>query len=216
VQAYVGYTLLPDCRFQKATFWLGTGANGKSTLAEIVAALHAKITALTIDKLDGFNLVSMIGASLAYVDETPNRVDEQTLKKLISGGLVQIDRKFREPINLRPAAKWIICGNHLPALSDQSHGFWRCMPVVTFDRQFSESEQDPLLAKRIIETELSGVLLWALAGLAEVLATGRLPPLPEAMLRAVDDGKRETNSVLAWFSDDRIEHDAAAWTARAV
>jgi putative DNA primase/helicase len=215
VQSYVGYTLLPDCRFQKATFWLGGGANGKSTLAEIVAALHAKITALTIDSLDGFKLVSLIGASLVYVDETPSRIDEQELKKLISGGLVQIDRKFREPINLRPTAKWIICGNSLPALSDQSHGFWRRMPIVTFERQFAEHEQDPLLAKRIIETELGGVLLWALSGLTEIIKAGKLPPLPEAMIRAVDDGKRETNSVLAWFDDDRIEHDAAAWTPRA-
>jgi len=123
VQCYVGYTLMSDCRFQKATFWLGGGANGKSTLAEIVAALHAKTTALTIDSLSGFKLVSLIGASLVYVDETPLRIDEQELKKLISGGLVQIDRKFREPINLRPTAKWIICGNSLPALSDQVMAF---------------------------------------------------------------------------------------------
>jgi putative DNA primase/helicase len=215
VQCYVGYTLMPDCRFQKATFWLGGGANGKSTLAEIVAALHAKTTALTIDSLDGFKLVSLIGASLVYVDETPSRVDEQELKKLISGGLVQIDRKFREPINLRPTAKWIICGNSLPALSDQSHGFWRRMPIVQFERQFEEHEQDPLLAKRIIENELSGVLLWALAGLVEIIRVGKLPPLPEAMLRALDDGKRETNSVLAWHSDDRIECDGVSWTPRA-
>jgi putative DNA primase/helicase len=215
VRAYTGYTLMPDCRFQKATFWLGSGANGKSTLAEIISALHAKITALTIDKLDGFNLVSLVGASLAYVDETPSRIDEQALKKLISGGLIQVDRKFREPINLRPAAKWIICGNHLPSLSDQSHGFWRRMPVVKFDKQFTENEQDPLLARRIIEKELSGVLLWALVGLTQVLAAGRLPQLPEKMLCAVENGKRETNSVLAWFSDDRAEHDATAWTARA-
>jgi putative DNA primase/helicase len=217
VQCYIGYTLLPDCRFQKATFWLGGGANGKSTLAEIVAALHSKITALSLDALDGFKLVGLIGASLAYVDETPARINEQEIKKLISGGLVQIDRKYREPLNLRPTAKWIICGNSLPSLSDQTYGFWRRMPIVTFEKQFTEHEQDPLLAKRIIENELSGVLLWALAGLTEIFSAGKLPPLPKKMLESQNDGKRETNSVFAWFSDDRIEIEltATTWTPRA-
>lgn len=215
VQAYVGYTLLGDTRYQKATFWLGSGANGKSTLAEIVAALHAKTTAISLDALDGFRLVPLIGASLVYVDETPPRIQEQQLKTLISGGLIQIDRKFRDPINLHPTAKWIICGNALPAISDQSHGFWRRMPIVTFDRQFAENEQDPLLARRIIETELAGVLLWAISGLTRVLAAGRLPPAPAAMQKATDDGKRGTNSVAAWFDEDRIECDDTARTPRA-
>jgi len=59
------------------------------------------------------------------------------------------------------------------------------------------------------------VLLWALAGLVEIIKENRLPPLPEAMLRAIDDGKRETNSVLAWYHDDRIKCDGTTWTPRA-
>jgi phage/plasmid-associated DNA primase len=57
--------------------------------------------------------------------------------------------------------------------------------------------------------------LWALSGLTEIIKAGKLPPLPAAMLRAIDDGKRETNSVLAWHSDDRIECDGASWAPRA-
>lgn len=215
VQAYIGYTLMSDTRYQRATFWLGGGSNGKSVLGEIVAALHAKTAAMKLDKLDDFKLVPLIGASLVYVDETPSRIDEQQLKTLVSGGLVQIDRKFREPISLRPTAKWIICGNALPAVTDHSHGFWRRIAVVAFERKFEEHEQDPLLAGRIIENELSGVLLWAISGLVEVLKAGRLPPLPSAMQRAVENGKRETSSVLAWLDDDRVEYDAEAWTPRA-
>lgn len=80
VQEFVGYTLLPDTRFQRAQFWLGGGANGKSTLAEIVSALHEKTSAMTLDSLDGFKLSGLLGASLVYVDETPQRIDEQRLK----------------------------------------------------------------------------------------------------------------------------------------
>lgn len=166
IQEYAGYTLLPDTRFQRATFWLGGGANGKSTLAEIIAALHSQPAAMQLDRLEGFNLGELLGASLVYVDETPNRIDEQKLKALISGGLVQMDRKYRDPLSFRPTAKWIILGNQLPAISDQSLGFWRRLPVIPFTAHFPDSKQNPNLPRQIIENELSGVLNWAVAGLA--------------------------------------------------
>lgn len=214
VQEYLGYTLLPDCRFQRAQFWLGAGANGKSTLAEIIAALHEKVAAMELDALDGFKLVNLLGSSLVYVDETPHRIDEQRLKMLISGGLVQVDRKFRDPINLRPTAKWIILGNQLPAVSDQSAGFWRRLAIIPFSASFPDGSADPLIARRIIETELSGVLNWALGGLHRLLERGRFTQMPEAVLSQIETGKRETNSVLSWFVNSDIETDAEAQTPK--
>lgn len=214
VQEYLGYTLLPDCRFQRAQFWLGVGANGKSTLAEIIAALHEKVAAMELDALDGFKLVNLLGSSLVYVDETPARIDEQRLKMLISGGLVQVDRKFRDPINLRPTAKWIILGNQLPAVSDQSAGFWRRLAIIPFSASFPDGSADPLIARRIIENELSGVLNWALDGLHRLLERGRFTQMPQAVLSQIETGKRETNSVLSWFVNSDIETDAGAQTPK--
>lgn len=214
VQEYLGYTLLPDTRFQRAQFWLGGGANGKSTLAEIVAALHEKVAAMELDALDGFKLVNLLGSSLVYVDETPQRIDEQRLKILISGGLVQVDRKFRDPINLRPTAKWIILGNQLPAVSDQSAGFWRRLAIIPFTASFPDGSADPLIAHRIIEKELSGVLNWALGGLHRLLERGRFTKMPEAVMSQIETGKRETNSVLAWFVNSDIETDTETKTPK--
>lgn len=212
VQEYIGYTLLPDCRFQRAQFWLGSGANGKSTLAEIVGALHERPIALQLDALDGFNLIGLLDASLVYVDETPARINEQKLKAIISGGMIQIDRKYREPLNVRPTAKIIICGNIIPAVSDQSHGFWRRLPIIPFTQSFGESQIDPMLAKRIIKNEMSGVLNWALEGLRRLLARGRFGEAPEAVLNAIAGGKTQSNSVMGWWysnEDHEVHQDAS-------
>ncbi len=214
VQEYAGYTLMPDTRYQSGMWWLGSGANGKSTLVEIIAALHAKISSIGLANLDGFALVSLVGASLVWVDETPRRIDEQRLKTLISGGVVQIDRKFRDPINLKPFAKWIICGNELPAISDQTHGFWRRFAVVDFKRQFADHEKDPLLARKIIENELSGVLNWAIAGLLRLVQRGRFPVISAQMRDILETGQRETNNVLAWWQDERGVLSDADFTSR--
>ena len=215
VQEYIGYTLLPDCRLQKAMLWIGSGANGKSTLSEIVAKLHKQVSSISLNKLEGFNLTPLVGASLVIVDETPARISEQEFKKIVSGGLIEINRKFRDPISFRPFAKWLILGNQPPAISDQTHGFWRRLPVVQFCRQFSEQEQDPCLAKTIIEHEMPGVLNWALAGLLRLMKRGRFPDAGAAMRAAAMQAVIESNSVLAWWTDGQAEINQTIETPRA-
>lgn len=201
VQEYIGYSLMGDTRFQKAQMWLGSGSNGKGTLAQIVAALHSKVCAISLDDLSGFGLAGMIGASLLYADETPARVDEQRLKTLISGDLIQIDRKYRDPLSLRPTGKFICCANAVPSVSDQSYGFWRRWHVIPFIVQFKEVDQDVTLARRVVDGELSGVLNWAIEGLQRLLERGRFAPLPAAVADAIEGGQRDSNSVMSWWQD---------------
>lgn len=201
VQEYVGYSLLGDTRYQKAQWWIGSGANGKGTLAHIVSALHHRASSLSLDNLDGFRLVPLLDATLVYVDETPKRIDEQRLKTLLSGDLISIDRKYRDPISFRPTAKWIVLGNDLPVITDQSDGFWRRWHIIPFPVSFPEEKQRPLLARQIIQNELSGVLNWALTGLMRLLERGHFLNPPQAVKDAIQKGKKETNSVLAWWED---------------
>jgi putative DNA primase/helicase len=125
VQQYVGYTLIGDTRFQVAQWWFGSGANGKGFLARIVAALHRKVAAASIDDLGGFGSENLIDASLITVDETPKRVDEQRLKTAISGDDLPINRKYLQPVTVKLRGKWLLRGNDKPALSDQTDGVWR-------------------------------------------------------------------------------------------
>lgn len=204
LQEYAGYTLLGDTRHQLAAWLIGAGGTGKGTFAIIMQALHRRTVALSLDALDGFKLASLPGASLVFVDETPTgRIDEQRLKTLVSGDTLQIDIKYRDPITIRPTAKWILNGNGLPAISDHSSAFWRRWLIFPFD--VMPAKKQPLLADFIILNELSGVLNWALAGLRRLLARGQFPNLPVAMRRAQEDGRQESNSVLGWCDDQSVE-----------
>ncbi|HDR9271200.1 DNA primase [Burkholderia pseudomallei] len=218
IQEYIGYTLLPDARFQRAQLWVGSGANGKGTLANLVQALHARTAAVQLDRLEGFRLSSMVGASLIYCDEAPQRnINEQIIKSLIAGETVQIDRKYRDPISTRITAKWLALANHVPAIRDTSNGFWRRFDIVPFDVEIPASERDPMLANRIIAHELSGVLNWALEGLMRLLARGRFDECaPEAIQRAIRSARTETNSVQAWADDRAIGLSTSVDTSKTV
>lgn len=205
LQEYIGYTLLPDTRFQIASFFFGGGRNGKSKLIEIVSALHRRVVSMSLDELKGFTLQNILGASLVSVDETTKNIDEQKLKSLISGGLMQIERKYRDPVNVKPTAKWIIAGNQLPAIKDHSLGFWRRMIIIPFTTTIPEERSDPLIAEKIISTELSGVLNWALGGLQRLMERGKMPPTPKIIQEQIESAKRETNSVYAWVYDAEVK-----------
>ncbi|HUX91442.1 MAG TPA: phage/plasmid primase, P4 family [Gallionellaceae bacterium] len=213
IQEYAGYTLLGDARHQLAAWLIGNGGTGKGTFVHIMSALHRQTVALSINSLDGFKLTGLQSASLVCVDETPSRIDEERLKTLVSGDAVQIDRKYRDAITIRPTAKWIICGNALPSISDQSDGFWRRWFVFPFN--IKPKVKTPLLAETIIQRELSGVLNWALLGLQRLLAREAFPALPEAMREAAADGKRQSNSVAEWVEDDGILFDDEVKNTRA-
>lgn len=206
VQEYVGYTLTPDARYQRAQLWLGSGANGKGVLANIVQALHGVTAAVSLDALEGFRMSVLIGASLIYVDEVPrSRINEQLLKSLIAGETVQVDRKFRDPLSIQVRGKWLVLGNHLPTITDHSIGFWRRWDIVPFDVTIPEAERDPVLATTIIETELPGVLNWALEGLVRLQRRGSFDAAkPAAMEQVLYEANAETNSVHAWFDDVAI------------
>lgn len=203
VQEYVGYTFLPDTRFQLAQLWLGEGANGKGLLSAIVRALHHRWASVALDELDGFERSLVMGASLIFADEVPRgKIHEQTIKKMVSGDPIHINRKYQSVVSVEVTAKWIACGNHLPAVTDHSKGFWRRWDIVPFGATVPEHERDPELGKRIIANELGGVLNWALQGLLRLLARGRFDPVvPQAMRKAMLDAKLETNSVVAWADD---------------
>jgi putative DNA primase/helicase len=211
VQEYVGYTFLPDARFQRAQMWLGEGANGKGLLSAIVRALHHRWVSVALDELDGFERSVVMGASLIFADEVPRgRIHEQTIKKMVSGDPVSINRKYQAVVSVEVTAKWIACGNHLPAVTDHSTGFWRRWDIIPFGATVPESERDPELGKRIIANELAGVLNWSLEGLQRLLARGRFDPVvPQAMRQAMLDAKVETNSVLAWAEDCDVKVDGA-------
>lgn len=207
VQEYVGYTLLADARYQRAQFWLGEGANGKGVLANIVQALHGRIAAMALDQLAGFHLSVLVGASLVYVDEVPRKpIDEQRLKSMIAGERIPVDRKYRDPVSIHVRGKWLVLGNHLPAITDHSTGFWRRWDIVPFSVTIPEREREPMLASSIIKEELSGVLNWALEGLQRLQRRGGFDVvMPEAMTTMLREAKADTNSVVAWLDDVGVE-----------
>jgi putative DNA primase/helicase len=186
VQEFIGSTLSARPT-QLAVIFLGNGNNGKSVLLNIVRALHEKTAALQLDKLEGFNLVPIVGASLAISDEIPDRaIQQQQFKSLVSGGTVQIRPLYTPAFAYNPTAKFIINANFLPPTRDNTDGWWRRLLIVEWPVQIAYEDLIPDLDNKIIRDELHIVLDWALEGLRRVAARNFKPAkvLPKAISQA--------------------------------
>jgi putative DNA primase/helicase len=206
LQEFMGYTLTPFSIYQIALLLKGSGNNGKSVMVRILSALHGRIAPMDLEKLRGFALTPLVGASLAVCDEVPKSgLDTNTLKALITGDPVQIDRKYLTPIAYRSTAKWVICTNHDQRTNDNSNGFWRRMIVIPFTHQIAAKDVVPGLDAMIIDTELRIVLDWCLAGLQRLMKRGKLLPVPQAVAAAKELAIIASDPVAAWVQECGVQ-----------
>lgn len=214
VQAYAqelaGNTLTSSTRFQVAMLLQGGGRNGKSVLVRLLSAIHPRSAPMRMDKLNGFALTPLVGASLAIAEELPSAgFDEQTMKALISGESVTIDRKYLSPVSYRPSAKWVICTNHTLRSRDNTTGFWRRLCIVPFTVQIQPNDVVPGLDEMIIENELTLFLDWCLVGLTRLIQRGRLPEEPSAVLTAKSKAILASDPIAAWIHDEEVRAGAS-------
>jgi len=173
LQQFVGYCFLRDARYQKALFLYGTGANGKSTVLDAVQALVGaeNTSSLTLgDLTQRFKSQYLQNKLINMATETNTRdpLTTEVFKAVVDGSNITAERKYGEPYQYRPFAKWIVAMNEPPTVPDKSFGFGRRVIVLSFDRRFQAKEIIPDMSQRLIE-EVDGLLNWALHGLHTIL-----------------------------------------------
>ena len=184
------------CKYEQFTIFIGSGANGKNTVGDIVAGIvgDAHTSSVPLSAFGGrFQTWPLASARLNYVSELPVsdgassiRVSEEKLKAVVSGNLIAVERKHRDSYFVRPTAKLLFLGNDLPPFFDRTNGIWRRLLIVPFLTVIPESERDADLAQRILRTEGSGVLNWALAGLKRLTERGGFKE-PPGMVEAKNE-----------------------------
>ena len=92
------------------------------------------------------------------------------IKKITGGfGTVQSERKGKDSYMAETRARLVIAANALPPFSDASNAIFRRLVLIGMDVNFSERQDvNRNLSAEIVAAEMSGILNWALRGLAMV------------------------------------------------
>lgn len=206
LQEYAGYALTTDTQYEIAIWLYGPSGSGKSTFIEgMQATLGARAGILGLKDLEKsrFSLTDLPDKTLLVSTEQPNLYMQTTdiVNALISGEPVMVDRKFRDPVIVLSHAKICWAMNELPRVNDGSNGLFRRVKVIEFT-ELPEGVRAPSI-KATIKTEGSGILNWALAGLARLRARGGFD-IPQCVIEATDLFKM-TNDIPFLFAGEMLE-----------
>lgn len=211
LQKWIGLQLIADTSYQRAAILVGEGANGKSTVLEVMARLlgPGAYSTVSLEAFgERFELAQMVGklSNLAHEMGDIDKLAEGILKQLISAEPMTFERKFRDPFRARPTARLTFATNGLPRFADRSQGIWRRLMIFPFSEVIPVERQDRALLDKL-ERELPGILNWAVEGLALLLRDGFIES--DAMQAAKLDHRQAVNPVLLWLEEAT---EAAPWS----
>lgn len=209
-----GYCLIKSARYQKAFILVGSGSNGKSTILNLLEAFlgSGNFSTLPLEKVcDRFNMAELENMLANIGDDIDNVTikDSGTLKKMISGESLTVERKGERPFKLAPYATHIYSANAIPRSFDKSEGFYRRWLLVPFNAKFSseDGDYDPLIYDKITtETALSYLLNIAIRGARRLLKRGKFTE-PQSVKDALDSYKTDNSTTLSWIEDKGLEAD---------
>ncbi len=208
VQRFIGYCLTGRTDEQVILFMHGEGANGKTTLANVVEVLlcDLAITAsadllMQRDNRNASNdLAALRGARLVKVAEfdESDKISEAQLKTLTGEDRIACRFLYGEFFQYRPTYKIILLGNHKPSIRGRDYGIWRRIHLLPFRVIIPKHERDPNLFRRLLK-EMQGILAWAVQGCLAWQERGLDPP--DEVLQEVEHYRRSEDVFMQWFDE---------------
>lgn len=215
VQRAIGYAATGETREQCFFVLHGEGANGKSTLLNVIRAVLASYAKHTptetlvaktgsasndLARLAGTRFVT---ASEANADQ---KLADGLLKQITGDEPIVCRYLFKEFIEFQPAFKVFLATNQLPQVNGNDPAIWRRIRTLPFSRVFSPDEQDRELGNKLAE-EKAGILAWIVRGALNWYRQGL--PTPAAVTEANAEYRSEMDSV-GQFIEERCEVGADA------
>ena len=172
VQKALGYTLSGDISEQCMFILFGSGANGKSTLLNVIQKLFGDYAVSTIT--DTFmkknseqtnDLARLKNARLVIASEAEENkpMSESLIKQITGGDKISARFLYGEYFDFTPTFKIFMATNHKPKISGGDNGIWRRIKLIPFTVSIPEEKRDKHLQEKLLE-ENAGILNWLLEG----------------------------------------------------
>ncbi len=219
LQRFIGYCLTGSTVEHKFAFVYGTGANGKGTFINTVAAIMNDYATVAdvgtfiaaaierhptdVAKLHGYRLV------VAQETEKGRRWDETKIKSMTGGDKMTARFMRCDFFDFTPKFKLWIVGNHKPRLENVDEAMRRRMLLVPFTVQIPPEERDANLTEKL-KGEWPAILRWAIDGCIEWQRVGLAPP--KIVTDATDEYFDDQDTIKQWLEDRTEDGGPYAFT----
>ena len=211
LQELLGAALFGDSRYHVLPVLAGTGANGKSTLLDVVSGILGDYAASmpenflldTSSSTHPTEIARLRGVRFAMASETrpDGKFNESRVKMLTGGDMLSARFMNQNFFDFKPTHTLFLAVNHLPAVKSGGDGFWRRLRKMDFKVTIPKEEQRENFAQSMIEEEGPGILQWMIDGAVRVTEQGFAEP--ESVKLATLEYRHEEDHI-AKFIDERI------------
>jgi putative DNA primase/helicase len=212
LQRVCGYCLTGEVTEHVLFFAHGTGANGKSTFADVLLgilgtgfsgyAAVAPMSTFTASRHEQHptDLAMLRGMRLVVAHETEEGRSWAISKlKMMTGGDLITARFMRgDFFTYTPQFKILILGNHKPALHGVDAATRRRFHLIPFEVTIPPEERDRELPAKL-RAEYSQILCWMILGCLRWQEQGLNPPA--RVLAATDEYFTDENTFAAWLAE---------------
>lgn len=207
VERFIGYALTGDTRHHLLFIPWGDGANGKSTLFDLVLGIMGDYAAPAPDSLltarahdeHATEVAGLHGLRLTIASETDEgkKLRVGMVKKLT--GDAKLTGRFmrRDYFDFTRTHKTILVTNNRPRVSEDSTAVWRRLRLIPFTITIPDAEQDRELPEKL-KAEAPAILARWVRACLRWQADGHDLAEPQAVVSATDD-YRGNEDVLAEF-----------------
>ena len=231
LQKAIGYSLTADTSLETCFILYGNKTrNGKSTLVETLMymlggsggySMQMKPETLAqkqhVDSRQASgDIARLCGTRFLNLSEPPKKMifDAALLKTLLGRDKIVARHLHEREFEFTPVFKLFMNTNYLPIIQDDTLFSSGRINVITFDRYFSEEEQDKSLKDRLRESEnISGVFNWCIDGLKAFYKEGLTPT---AAIKDATLDYRKDSDKLGKFIAECLEKSSENITASSV
>jgi putative DNA primase/helicase len=208
VRRLLGYALTGETREQVIAFFHGDGANGKSTLLDLVLwimgdyAIKVPSAMLMLQRGTSHptDVAQLCGTRLAVANEVTEgeHWDEGRVKEL-TGDMKLTARFMRQDFFQFDAThKFLIAANHRPQVRTMDHAMRRRLLLIPFHARFDGERRDPDMLTKL-RAEAGAILAWLIIGAADWHETGLA--VPRQVRDASDQYADAMDSLGNWIAD---------------
>ena len=205
----IGYSLTGLTSERVLFILFGTGANGKSTLLEIIRlllgeyAMRTPTKTLMIKRDEGIpnDVARLKGARFVSASETEEgqRIAESLIKDVTGTDTITARFMRAEWFDFRPEFKIWLATNHRPEIRGTDEAIWDRIRLIPFNVRIPEEQRDKHLLTKL-QDELPGILNWALAGCLEWQREGL--GTPDEVKQATAAYRADMDIIASWLSDE--------------
>lgn len=217
VQRLLGQTLIGTPLEQILPFFHGSGANGKTTLLNVIlhilgtgetgysiispASILTNTTGVPVD------VAALAGTRLAVITELEEgtRIAEAKAKMLTGADIITARFMHQNYFTFHPTHHLIILTNATPeTATGGTPALWRRIKKIPFLNIVPKNKRDPYLEQKLLK-EAPGILAWLLEGTRLYLEDGLAEP--ESVRIATADYEREQNTVAQFVTEACTLHE---------